>query len=134
MKSMFSSLQENINSFYLLLKKYIHLNFSKPSSSKQESRLKKLLYLQYGSHYSPNLQAHLPSLHAKIHLTGVSRSVRTQFYLNELNLSVWSLIVTQMQAHTLRKKFIQQNFFCYPDKIFCCPNKTFCLTNKICLI
>ena len=35
---------------------------------------------------------------------------------------------------TLRKKFIQQNFFCYPDKIFCCPNKTFCLTNKICLI
>ena len=35
---------------------------------------------------------------------------------------------------TLRKKFIQQNFFCYPDKIFCCPNKTFCLSNKICLI
>ena len=35
---------------------------------------------------------------------------------------------------TLRKKFIQQNFFGCPDKIFCCPNKTFCLSNKILLI
>ena len=31
---------------------------------------------------------------------------------------------------TLRKKCMQQNFFCCPDKTFCCPNKTFCLSNQ----
>ena len=34
----------------------------------------------------------------------------------------------------LRKKCIQQNFFCCPEQIFFCPNKTFCLSNKIWLI
>ena len=40
----------------------------------------------------------------------------------------WKILNFNWFKHTLRKKCMQQNFFCCPDKTFCCPNKKFCLS------
>ena len=44
------------------------------------------------------------------------------------NLRIFGIWLAYLD--TLRKKFVQQNFFCCPDKTFCCPSKAFFSSNQ----